>query len=92
MKKLLASEITAPTVPAVAAPDAPKPLANINGTYVHPETPITWLVQANPKRPSGKAYTRFAAYMEAPTVSDYLNLGGTLADLKYDASKAYLTI
>jgi hypothetical protein len=81
------------TIPAIAdAATEVKPLANINGVYVHPETPITWLISANPKRPSGKAYARFATYMESSTVADYLNAGGTLADLKYDASRAYLSI
>lgn len=91
MKKL-ASEIKAPIVPAIADTNEPKALANINGKYVFAETPLTWTISANPKRPSGKAYSRFANYMLAPTVQSYMDNGGTLADLKYDHAKQFFTI
>lgn len=69
-----------------------KPLANINGIYVHPETKINWLTESNPKRPSGKAHARFEAYMGKATVGEYLEAGGTTADLKYDQGKGFLEI
>lgn len=67
-----------------------KPLANINGNYIYPETAITWNIANNPKRPSGKAHARFAEYMSKETVQEYLDAGGTLADLKHDNGKGYL--
>ncbi len=70
----------------------PKALANINGQYVFDETPIEWKIEANPKRPSGKAHARFEAYMKAKTVREYLDLGGTTADLKYDQAKGFLAL
>jgi hypothetical protein len=80
------------TVEATEVAAEVKPLANINGVYVHPTTKLNWLIEANPKRPSGRAYARFAAYMTAATVQEYLDNGGTMADLKYDHSKGYVAI
>ncbi len=81
---------TAEVVAATAAEVAP--IANINGVYAHETTAIEWLVEKNPKRPSGKAHARFEKYMKATTVGDYLSAGGTKADLRYDADKGYLRL
>jgi hypothetical protein len=69
----------------------PKALANINGQYVFAETPISWLIDKNPKRPSGRAHARFESYMKATTVQEYLDTGGTMADLKYDQARGFLS-
>ena len=74
-----------------AAAEERKPLANVNGHYVFDDTRLDWTVQANPKRPSGKAHARFASYMGKATVAEYLEAGGTMADLKYDNAKGYIT-
>ena len=79
-------------VEAVEVATEVKPLANINGVYVEATSTLTWTVEKNPKRPSGKAYKRFEAYLGTPTVADYLAAGGTLADLKYDNAKGYITL
>lgn len=79
-------------VEAVETNEEVKAIANINGQYVFDETPIEWLITANPKRPSGKAHSRFEAYMKAKTVGEYLQLGGTTADLKYDQAKGFLSL
>lgn len=75
-----------------AATEEKAPLANINGVYVHGTSTITWNITTNPKRPSGKAHKRFEAYLGAPTVDDYIAAGGTLADLKYDQQKGFITL
>lgn len=75
----------------VAEATGPKALANINGQYVYADTKLAWAITANPKRPSGRAYTRFEAYMKASTVQEYLDNGGTMSDLKYDQAKGFLT-
>ena len=71
--------------------EAPKPLANVNGHYVFDDTKLSWTITSNPKRPSGKAHQRFEAYLGKTTISDYLAAGGTMADLKYDNAKGYVT-
>lgn len=71
--------------------EAPKPLANVNGHYVFDDTKLSWTITSNPKRPSGKAHQRFEAYLGKQTISEYLAAGGTLADLKYDNAKGYVT-
>ncbi len=53
---------------------------------------ITWNVKENPKRKGSQAHGRFAKYMKAKTVAEYMKLGGTRADLRYDESKGFLTL
>jgi len=53
---------------------------------------INWLTAKNPKRAGSKAHARAKAYWKAKTTAEYLALGGTPADLKYDASKGFLEV
>lgn len=64
---------------------------NINGTTVENSTKIE-VVKENPKRKNSAAHDRFAKYMKAKTVGDYLKLGGTVADLRYDTQKEFVTL
>jgi len=56
------------------------------------ETKISFAVKANPKREGSKAHARFDKYMGAKTVEEYLQLGGSTADLKYDWEKSFIEI
>lgn len=56
------------------------------------ETKITFNVKSNPKREGSKAHARFAKYMRAKTVGEYMELGGTKGDLKYDSEKEFITV
>ena len=42
------------------------------------------------KRPGGKSHARFDKYMGARTVTEFLQLGGTWADLKNDSDRGYI--
>jgi hypothetical protein len=53
---------------------------------------IKWNVKENPKRKGSQAHSRFAKYMKAKDVNEYLKLGGTRADLRYDEMKGFLTL
>ena len=53
-------------------------------------TRITFTTDANPKRKGSQAHSRFQKYMKAKTVAEYLKLGGTPADLRYDAAKGFI--
>mmetsp|Transcript_7548 Transcript_7548/g.11310 ORF Transcript_7548/g.11310 Transcript_7548/m.11310 type:complete len:172 (+) Transcript_7548:3175-3690(+) len=46
----------------------------------------------NPKRPGTASYERYEKYKQATSVKNFLNLGGTLADLRFDHSRGYLNI
>lgn len=48
------------------------------------------VVTENPKRKGSQAHSRFAKYMRAKTVGEYLKLGGTPADLRYDTNKGFV--
>ena len=60
-------------------------------TEVTETTKIT-IVTDNPKRKGSQAHSRFAKYMKARTVGEYLKLGGTPADLRYDTNKDFVKI
>ena len=53
---------------------------------------ITLLAGANPKRPTSKAYERFASYKDGLTVQQALDSGLTTPDLAYDAAHGYIAI
>ena len=48
------------------------------------------VVQKNPKR--GASGERFGKYMAATTAKEFLELGGTRADLKYDIARGWVTV
>lgn len=64
---------------------------NINGTSVTDATKIE-VVAKNPKRKNSAAANRFSKYMKAKTVAEYFKLGGTVADLRYDTQKEFVTL
>lgn len=68
-----------------------KKLYNVNGTNVESTTKISY-VENNPKRKNSAAHARFAKYMKAKTVEQFFKLGGTLADLRYDQNKEFVTL
>ena len=47
-------------------------------------------MQKNPKR--GASGERFKKYMAATTAAEFLALGGTRADLKYDIARGWVTV
>jgi len=55
-----------------------------------PEMKITILAESNPKR--AKAAERFALYKNGMTVAKYLELGGLLADVRWDAKQGFIKV
>lgn len=65
---------------------------------------VTVLAAANPKRPSGKSYRRFALYHDGMTVAEYKDAcvklegddarepHGYLADLKWDTDRGFIRV
>ena len=64
---------------------------NINGQLLDENSKIEYVAN-NPKRKGSKAHTRFAKYMAAKTVAEFLKLGGLKADLRYDSDHGFLKI
>jgi hypothetical protein len=67
-------------------------IAGFDPMWTDGSTKIHWLVDGNPKRPHGKSYGRFEAYFGSETVQEYLDKGGTKADLRYDWTKLFLDL
>ena len=78
--------------PAASKPTAKKK-ASATGedakSLVARAAPIA-VVQKNPKR--GASGERFKKYMAATTAKEFLELGGTRADLKYDIARGWVTV
>ena len=78
--------------PAASKPKAKKK-ASATGedakSLVDRAAPIA-VVQKNPKR--GASGERFKKYMAATTAKEFLELGGTRADLKYDIARGWVTV
>ena len=78
--------------PAAAKPTAKKK-ASATGedakSLVDRAAPIA-VVQKNPKR--GASGKRFDKYMAATNAAEFLELGGTRADLKYDIARGWVTV
>ncbi len=53
---------------------------------------IKWLVKENPKRVGSASRERFDGYFGTKTVSEFLDAGGTRADLANDIGKEYMTV
>ena len=80
------------TAPAAAKPKAKKK-ASATGedakSLVDRAAPIA-VVQKNPKR--GASGERFHNYMAATNAAEFIQLGGTRADLKYDIARGWVTV
>jgi len=53
---------------------------------------ITLVEKTNPKREGSKAFTNYALYRTSKTVGDFLDAGGTMADVRYDSNKGFITL
>jgi hypothetical protein len=73
--------------------NAVKMAKKVNG--VSKDAALTVLVEANPKRPSSSAYTRFEGYLTNPrpaTVEEALNNGLTIGDIKFDIIHGFIAV
>lgn len=53
---------------------------------------IRVLVETNPKRPGSKSHARFGLYEDGMTVQQFVQAGGTAADVKWDAERGYIRV
>ena len=53
---------------------------------------ITLLVKDNPKREGTNAFDKFALYKKGMTVAEYVALGGSPGDVRYDVEREYISI
>ena len=53
---------------------------------------IKILVPENPKRKNSAAAARYELYRNSKTVADYQRLGGTIADVRWDAKQNYIAV
>jgi len=68
------------------APKAEKPAANDD------KRKITLVEKKNPKREGSEGYKRYALYKSGMKVSEFLEAGGTSADLRYDEAKGFIKV
>lgn len=53
---------------------------------------ITLVEKKNPKKPSSGAFHQYEKYKTCKTVGDFLDAGGTSADLNYDSKKGFIKV
>lgn len=53
---------------------------------------IKLLVEENPKREGTESYTRFELYRKVSTVREFLENGGTSADIRWDAARNFIKL
>lgn len=53
---------------------------------------IKLLVKENPKREGSASYDRFELYRKAKTVADFVEAGGSTADVRYDEKAGYIQV
>lgn len=53
---------------------------------------ITILSKTNPKREGSAAHKKFEWYKDGQTVTEFLEAGGSFADLRYDLTKGYIAV
>lgn len=98
--KTTQAEATTTEAPAkkAKAPKAPKePKADatnrINFSKLYPEdSPLTLLVDKNPKKAGSKSAARFEGYTGAATVGEARAKGVTYQDIAYDVARNYIKI
>lgn len=71
-------------------PRAPRPV----GAAVRKNDPrvITYVSDTNPKKSGTAAHTKFALYKVGMTVSQFIEAGGTTADVKWDTERGFIKL
>lgn len=59
---------------------------------IDPATPLSVLVDKNPKREGSASFKRFEGYKRAKTVQQALDHGVTLADIRWDVDHKYIKL
>jgi hypothetical protein len=53
---------------------------------------IVYVSPTNPKKAGSASYDRFALYREGMTVDEFVQAGGTIADVKWDAERGHIRL
>ena len=53
---------------------------------------ITVLAEANPKREGSASFDRFELYQDGMTIAEFVEAGGSIADVHNDVAKGYISI
>lgn len=80
---------TTQTAPS-PAPRASRP----KGNAVRRSDPrkIVWVSETNPKKPGSSAHRKFSLYRVGMTVSEFIEAGGTTADVKWDTERGFVRL
>lgn len=53
---------------------------------------ISWVQDANPKKPGSAAHHKFGLYRVGMSVSEFIEAGGTIADVKWDTERGFVKL
>jgi hypothetical protein len=90
LEKIVGSPIQRPTqkqprTPKPKTPRAPRP-------ELRDDRVVRLIATDNPKRPGSASHARFALYRDGMSVQEFCRLGGTRADVKWDAERGYISV
>lgn len=102
-RQLLSRLVGRPIPPAkpwhpVPLPPLPRPAPPTAATPATPPTTTKLIdrtitaIAPNPKRPGSSAHDRFRLYQIGQTLAQYLAAGGSIADVKWDLERKYITV
>lgn len=77
---------------AVATDAAAPTEAKERASRIPKDTVVRLLATSNPKRAGSAAHNRFAFYQDGMTVGQFLEAGGTMADINFDVSKKFISL
>ncbi|KAH8066213.1 hypothetical protein JL722_630 [Aureococcus anophagefferens] len=77
--------------PAAEVDDADEPVAVDDPKKIISRDLLIAYDQENPKRPGTNSHFRYEAYKRATSGAAFLALGGTVADLRYDLGRGFVT-
>ncbi len=82
----------AKTPPVKAAPAKAAPAKTVRTGDFKPDAKITVVAKENPRREGTHGHTVFEYYRKAGTVAKFLEMGGKVADIRWDVEHDHIKV
>jgi hypothetical protein len=79
------TSVQSPTLPSRTRPVGPSGMKSLVRGAIDRDSRIELIFKGNPKKPGSATHQRFEFYKRSHTAQEYLDAGGTLLDVRWDA-------